>query len=78
MIEGGSKILSSFLHAPPKANGDPLVDSVVITVGPLFIGEGIGVFPAEHADNLPVLNTVRTEALGKDAVMICSIGYKSK
>jgi 2,5-diamino-6-(ribosylamino)-4(3H)-pyrimidinone 5'-phosphate reductase len=45
MIEGGSKVISSFLHAPPKADGSPLVDSVVVTVAPMFIGEGIGIVP---------------------------------
>lgn len=45
MIEGGSMILSSFLRAPPRTDGTPLVDSVVVTVAPMFIGEGVGVVP---------------------------------
>jgi 2,5-diamino-6-(ribosylamino)-4(3H)-pyrimidinone 5'-phosphate reductase len=46
MIEGGSRILSSFLHAPPRPDGSPLVDNVVVTVAPMFIGEGVDVVPA--------------------------------
>lgn len=45
MIEGGSRILSAFLHAPQRQDGSPLVDSVVVTVAPTFIGEGVGVVP---------------------------------
>lgn len=45
MIEGGSRVLSSFLRAPPRADGSPLVDSVIITVAPMFSGEGIGFVP---------------------------------
>lgn len=45
MIEGGSRILSSFLHAPSREDGSPLVDSVIVTVAPMFIGEGVGVVP---------------------------------
>jgi 2,5-diamino-6-(ribosylamino)-4(3H)-pyrimidinone 5'-phosphate reductase len=45
MIEGGSRILSSFLHAPSRRDGSPLVDSVIVTVAPMFIGEGVGVVP---------------------------------
>lgn len=88
MIEGGSHILSSFLHAPPRADGSPVVDNVIITVAPMFIGEGVGVVPqvrcepiwdvdiAERqaeADTMPELKTVYTEAMGKDAVMVCRV-----
>lgn len=45
MIEGGSRVLASFLHAPPRSDGTPVVDSVVVTVAPMFIGEGVGVVP---------------------------------
>jgi riboflavin biosynthesis pyrimidine reductase len=45
MIEGGSKVLSSFLHAPPRADGSDVVDTVVVTVAPTFIGVGVGVVP---------------------------------
>ncbi|ORX41084.1 dihydrofolate reductase-like domain-containing protein [Kockovaella imperatae] len=73
MIEGGSAILSSFLHAPSRSDGTPLVDNVVITVAPMFIGKGVGVIPEGQGDSMPELQTVHTETLGKDAVMVCRI-----
>ena len=45
MIEGGSAILSSFLHASPRPDETPLVDAAIVTVAPSFIGDGIGVVP---------------------------------
>lgn len=45
MIEGGSRVLSSFLHTLKRDDGNKLVDSVVVTVAPMFIGEGVGVVP---------------------------------
>jgi riboflavin biosynthesis pyrimidine reductase len=45
MIEGGSRVLSSFLRSPPRNDGSPVVDSVIITVAPMFIGDGVGVVP---------------------------------
>jgi 2,5-diamino-6-(ribosylamino)-4(3H)-pyrimidinone 5'-phosphate reductase len=45
MVEGGSKVLSSFLRSPARSDGTPLVDSIIITVAPMFIGDGVGVVP---------------------------------
>lgn len=45
MIEGGSRVLSSFLRSPSRSGGSPVVDTVVVTVAPMFIGEGVGVVP---------------------------------
>jgi 2,5-diamino-6-(ribosylamino)-4(3H)-pyrimidinone 5'-phosphate reductase len=45
MIEGGSRVLSSFLRSPPRSDGSPVVDSVIITVAPMLIGDGVGVVP---------------------------------
>ncbi|GFZ48135.1 hypothetical protein JCM24511_05883 [Saitozyma sp. JCM 24511] len=73
MIEGGSRILSSFLHAPSREDGSPLVDSVIVTVAPMFIGEGVGVVPEGEDRGLPPLRTVHTETMGKDAVMLCAL-----
>nr|XP_018259659.1 2,5-diamino-6-(ribosylamino)-4(3H)-pyrimidinone 5'-phosphate reductase [Kwoniella dejecticola CBS 10117]OBR81817.1 2,5-diamino-6-(ribosylamino)-4(3H)-pyrimidinone 5'-phosphate reductase [Kwoniella dejecticola CBS 10117] len=69
MIEGGSKVLSSFLHTPTRDDGSRLVDSAVVTVAPMFIGEGIG---GEDV-GLPKMKNVHTETMGKDAVMICHV-----
>lgn len=73
MIEGGSRVLSSFLHAPRRNDGTPLVDSVVVTVAPMFIGEGITVVPSGADVGLPQLTYVHTEQMGKDAVMVCAL-----
>ena len=45
MIEGGSAILSSFLHSPSRPDGTMVVDAVVVTVAPTFIGDGVGIVP---------------------------------
>lgn len=36
MVEGGASIISSFLDSG-------LVDLVIITIAPIFVGEGVGV-----------------------------------
>lgn len=61
MIEGGSKVLSSFLRSPSRSGGSPVVDTVVVTVAPMFIGEGVGVVP-EVSLNTP--QVVRSRADG--------------
>ncbi|WVQ70687.1 hypothetical protein IAR50_000209 [Cryptococcus sp. DSM 104548] len=73
MIEGGSRVLSTFLHSPKREDGSKLVDSVVVTVAPMFIGHGIGVVPEGEDKGLPALQTIHTEKMGKDAVMICTV-----
>jgi len=88
MIEGGSRILSSFLRSPPRTDKSPVVDSVIVTVAPMFIGDGVGVVPrvsqsalqsSERANSqedeadLPELETVHTETMGKDTVMVCTV-----
>lgn len=66
MIEGGSRVLASFLAAKE-------VDSVVVTVAPMFIGEGVGVVPREEEERLPQLKEVATVAMGKDAIMVATL-----
>ncbi|KAK1923065.1 dihydrofolate reductase-like domain-containing protein [Papiliotrema laurentii] len=73
MIEGGSAILSSFLRSPPRDDASPLVDSIIVTVAPMFIGDGIGFVPEADEHALPQIETVYTETMGKDAVMVCKI-----
>ncbi|WWC92235.1 uncharacterized protein L201_007189 [Kwoniella dendrophila CBS 6074] len=73
MIEGGSKVLSTFLHCQNRDDGSKLVDSIVVTVAPMFIGEGVGVVPQGEDIGLPSLKNIHTEIMGKDAVMICSL-----
>ncbi|KAL1409578.1 hypothetical protein Q8F55_003569 [Vanrija albida] len=73
MIEGGSRVLSTFLHAGPRPDGSVLVDSVVVTVAPAFIGDGVGVVPVGEDVGLPPLKHLHTETMGKDAVMVCEL-----
>lgn len=73
MIEGGSRVLSSFLHTLKRDDGSKLVDTVVVTVAPTFIGEGVGVVPEGEDRGLPALQTVHTETMGKDSVMVCTV-----
>ncbi|EIW69939.1 hypothetical protein TREMEDRAFT_29592 [Tremella mesenterica DSM 1558] len=68
MIEGGSRVLSSFLHAR-RQDGSSLVNKVVVTVAPTFIGNGIG----GEEESLPELINLHTETMGKDAVMVCKV-----
>lgn len=53
MIEGGSRILGSFLSAGSRDDSTPLVDSVVVTVAPMIIGTGIPVVPAVKPSATP-------------------------
>ncbi|WWC72526.1 uncharacterized protein I206_106488 [Kwoniella pini CBS 10737] len=76
MIEGGSKVLSTFLHTQSRDDGSKLIDSMIVTVAPMFIGEGIGFIPQNEDIGLPKLKTVHTEIMGKDAVMICQVDLK--
>jgi 2,5-diamino-6-(ribosylamino)-4(3H)-pyrimidinone 5'-phosphate reductase len=54
MIEGGSRVLSSFLRSPPREDGSPMVDTVIVTVAPMFIGDGVGVVPKVSEQFSPV------------------------
>ncbi|WWD20654.1 hypothetical protein CI109_105130 [Kwoniella shandongensis] len=78
MIEGGSKVLSTFLHQRQREDGSVLVDSVVVTVAPMFIGQGVGVVPEGEDKGLPPLRTVHTETMGKDAVMVCTVNEEDE
>jgi 2,5-diamino-6-(ribosylamino)-4(3H)-pyrimidinone 5'-phosphate reductase len=53
MIEGGSRVLSSFLRSPPREDGSPMVDTVIVTVAPMFIGDGVGVVPNVSEQSCP-------------------------
>lgn len=64
MVEGGSRIITSFLTAR-------LVDRVVLTVTPLFIGGVRAIVPDESnaANVMPRLRDVRYDRLGSDLVI---------
>lgn len=59
MVEGGATILSSFLAAA-------LVDTVVVTIAPRFIG---GVRVVDTLQPYPILTNVRWQQYGTDIVM---------
>ncbi len=73
MVEGGSRIITSFLTAR-------LVDRVVLTVTPLFIGGVRAIVPGDSntADALPRLRDVRYERLGSDLVVMGFPEWKSE
>lgn len=66
MIEGGSRVIASFLR-------EREADSVVVTVAPMFIGDGVGVVPRDEETGLPQLREIATVAMGKDAVMVATL-----
>ncbi|KAM0752723.1 bacterial bifunctional deaminase-reductase [Meredithblackwellia eburnea MCA 4105] len=63
MVEGGASVISSFL-----ASG--LVDLVVITIAPVFVGaEGVSMMKDMGAD-FPSFEHVRTKSFGRDVVVV--------
>lgn len=67
MVEGGARIISSFL-------AEPVVDALIITIAPVLVGElGIGYqYPpllSENGDGLPRFQPIHTEVLGQDTVI---------
>lgn len=65
MVEGGARVITSFLSAG-------LVDSVVITIAPLFVG---GLHAVEHLavnghpDLYPKAQELKAESLGEDLIV---------
>jgi len=74
MIEGGARIIASCLAAPPPG----LVDLVIVTVAPVFVGEGgVGaIAPGRKGEGRPPrLEHVRTEVFGQDSVVVARPVY---
>ncbi|GJJ13218.1 hypothetical protein Clacol_007469 [Clathrus columnatus] len=70
MVEGGQRVITSFLSDAGKYD---LIDSLIITVAPTFIGkQGISALSNETTD-IPALNHVSSIVLGKDTVIACRI-----
>ncbi|KZT08650.1 bacterial bifunctional deaminase-reductase [Laetiporus sulphureus 93-53] len=74
MVEGGARVIKSFLADAGKrsANGSKtsVVDTVVITVAPTLVGkDGIGYGSDLAASELPALEHVETQLFGRDAVI---------
>jgi len=66
MVEGGAKVITSFIHAE-------LVDLFIITISPKFIG-GLQVIESRNGDLFSKLNLtgISYETLGKDIVVWAS------
>ncbi|KDQ15744.1 hypothetical protein BOTBODRAFT_108453 [Botryobasidium botryosum FD-172 SS1] len=68
MVEGGQRVISSFLaHSPP------LMDMLVVTVAPVIVGAaGVGALQDEQV-RVPQMEHVRSELLGRDTVVACRV-----
>ncbi len=68
MVEGGAQVIQSLLMS--KYRNKPLVDSLIITVGPVFLGKrGVEVSPAEEIQ----LKDVKWWAGKRDSVMFSKV-----
>jgi riboflavin biosynthesis pyrimidine reductase len=61
MVEGGARIIQSFL-------AERLVDALIVTTAPVLVG-GDGVGYSEGFQQLPGLKYIHTELLGRDTVV---------
>ncbi len=62
MVEGGAQVITSFL-------GSSLVDLVVLTIAPIFVGGVRGVDELGLTENFPRLRTTGVTQLGNDLVV---------
>lgn len=63
MVEGGARIIQSFLSSNPS-----VVDTIIVTTAPGFIGRN-GVGYGEQLERVPGLRYIATEIMGKDTVV---------
>ncbi|KDQ63130.1 hypothetical protein JAAARDRAFT_29131 [Jaapia argillacea MUCL 33604] len=82
MVEGGARVIGSFLSEvssscvtdpataqPYRDEGRGVVDMLVVTVAPTFVGDdGIGYGIDMSGNQVPSIEHVRTEVIGRDAV----------
>ncbi|KAI0081101.1 riboflavin-specific deaminase [Panus rudis PR-1116 ss-1] len=75
MVEGGAQVIRSFLVEAGKKDGDrPLVDVIIITVAPTFVGNaGVGYGTDLLTDALPNLKHLRTANFGRDSVVALKV-----
>jgi len=67
MVEGGQRVISSFLSAKPS-----LVDVLIVTVAPMLVGHaGIEALSCDSA--IPRLDHICSQNYGRDTVMICKL-----
>ncbi|PPQ63836.1 hypothetical protein CVT24_009786 [Panaeolus cyanescens] len=70
MVEGGAKIISSFL-----AESESLVDTLIVTIAPTFIGDaGVGYSYTQTSD-AGSLQMTETQSMGKDVVVVMKKVY---
>jgi len=63
MVEGGAKVIQSFLTSAKSS-----VDVIIVTVAPILVGDN-GVGYGTNLYSLPELEHMQTELFGKDSVM---------
>ncbi|MDX2496224.1 MAG: RibD family protein [Desulfuromusa sp.] len=70
MVEGGATVISAFLRAR-------LVDAVVLTIAPVLLGgyKAINDLGTTNPDDLPCIEPLFTERLGKDLIAWGDIQY---
>ncbi|CUM63312.1 uncharacterized protein PRCAT00000883001 [Priceomyces carsonii] len=69
MVEGGATVINDLLAYKNK-DGRTLIDSLIITIGPVFLGRnGVDVSPSEHVD----LNKVKWWTGIQDSVLFAKV-----
>ncbi|KAF9469785.1 dihydrofolate reductase-like domain-containing protein [Collybia nuda] len=68
MVEGGARVIGSFFSAKTPS-GDSIVDSLIVTVAPTFVGEdGVG-YGQELGKKTQGFEYVKAELIGRDMVV---------
>jgi len=75
MVEGGATVINTFINqaSQPRGPGEsPVVDTLIVTVAPTIVGnDGLGYTVGASGDkpSIPKFMHVRTELMGKDAII---------
>ncbi|KXN88821.1 2,5-diamino-6-ribosylamino-4(3H)-pyrimidinone 5'-phosphate reductase [Leucoagaricus sp. SymC.cos] len=67
MVEGGAKIINSFIQANL---GTPLIDALIVTVAPILVGAHGLSYASALPSGVPRLQHFDTQVVGRDSVMI--------
>jgi len=70
MVEGGQRVISSFLSTGPT-----LVDILIITVAPILVGQA-GTEALNPDSTIPLLEHIESENFGRDTVMACRLSVQ--
>jgi len=72
MVEGGAEIITSFLK-------DRLVDQLVLTISPIYVGGMHAVWPLQLSlQDPPVLRNMEWETCGSDVVLRADVAWNGK